>query len=270
MAVLILAKHDNDALNDATAKTVTAAKAMGGDITVLVAGQDCAAVAEAAATLDGVAKVIHVEGEAYGHRLAEPLTELVPRHGRRLRAHRLPGDHLGQERRAAARGAARRDGDLRHHRRRRPRHLRAADLRRQRHPDRAVVRPEEGRHRARRQLRGRPARRRPAPIETARGRRRPRRSRPGSRTRSRPPTGRSSPRRASSSPAAAASARRRTSRSSRASPTSSAPRSAPRRAAVDSRLRPERLAGRPDRQGGRRPTSTSPSASPARSSTSPA
>jgi electron transfer flavoprotein alpha subunit len=77
MAVLILAKHDNRTLNDATAKTVTAAKAIGGDITVLVAGQDCAAVAEAAARLDGVNKVVHVEGEAYGHRLAEPLTELV-------------------------------------------------------------------------------------------------------------------------------------------------------------------------------------------------
>ncbi len=77
MAVLILAKHDNRALNEATSKTVTAAKAIGGDITVLVAGQDCAAVAEAAAKLDGVRRVIHVEGEGYGHRLAEPLTELV-------------------------------------------------------------------------------------------------------------------------------------------------------------------------------------------------
>ena len=77
MAVLILAKHDNAHLNDATAKTVTAAKAMGGDITVLVAGANAGAVAEAAAKLDGVAKVIHVEGAAYGHRLAEPLTDLV-------------------------------------------------------------------------------------------------------------------------------------------------------------------------------------------------
>ncbi len=77
MAVLLLAKHDNKALNDATGKAVTAARQMGGDIHVLVAGQDCAAVAEAAATLDGVAKVIHVEGEAYGHRMAEPLTALV-------------------------------------------------------------------------------------------------------------------------------------------------------------------------------------------------
>jgi electron transfer flavoprotein alpha subunit len=77
MAILILAKHDNAALNDATAKTVTAAKAMGGDIHLLVAGMDCAAVAAAGAELDGVAKVIHVEGDAYAHRLAEPLTDLV-------------------------------------------------------------------------------------------------------------------------------------------------------------------------------------------------
>jgi electron transfer flavoprotein alpha subunit len=77
MSVLILAKHDNAALNDATAKTVTAAKAMGGDIHMLVAGKDCGDVAAAAAMLDGVAKVIHVEGDAYGHRLAEPLADLV-------------------------------------------------------------------------------------------------------------------------------------------------------------------------------------------------
>jgi electron transfer flavoprotein alpha subunit len=77
MAVLILAKHDNTSLNDATSKTVAAAKQMGGDIHVLVAGHDCAGVAAAAATLDGVKKVIHVEGADYGHRLAEPLTALV-------------------------------------------------------------------------------------------------------------------------------------------------------------------------------------------------
>jgi electron transfer flavoprotein alpha subunit len=77
MAVLILAKHDNATLIDATAKTVTAAKAMGGDITVLVAGENAGGVAEAAARLDGVAKVIHVEGAGFGHRLAEPLADLV-------------------------------------------------------------------------------------------------------------------------------------------------------------------------------------------------
>jgi electron transfer flavoprotein alpha subunit len=77
MAVLILAKHDNAHLNDATAKTVTAARAMGGDITVLVAGENAGAVAEAAARLEGIRRVIHVEGASYGHRLAEPLTDLV-------------------------------------------------------------------------------------------------------------------------------------------------------------------------------------------------
>ena len=53
MAVLIVAKHDNKALIDATSKAVTAAKAMGGDITVLVAGKDCGAVAAEAAALEG-------------------------------------------------------------------------------------------------------------------------------------------------------------------------------------------------------------------------
>jgi electron transfer flavoprotein alpha subunit len=77
MAVLVYAKHDNAHLNDATAKTLTAAKALGGDIHLLVAGEGCAAVAEAGAKLDGVAKVIHVEGPTYAHRLAEPLTDLI-------------------------------------------------------------------------------------------------------------------------------------------------------------------------------------------------
>jgi electron transfer flavoprotein alpha subunit len=77
MAVLVLAKHDNAALNDATAKTVTAAKALGGEIHMLVAGEGCGAAAAAAAALEGVAKVIQVEGPAYAHRLAEPLTALI-------------------------------------------------------------------------------------------------------------------------------------------------------------------------------------------------
>ena len=77
MAVLILAKHDNTGLNEATSKTVTAAREMGGEIHVLVAGHDCAGAAAEAARLDGVSKVIHVEGETYGQRLAEPLAALV-------------------------------------------------------------------------------------------------------------------------------------------------------------------------------------------------
>jgi electron transfer flavoprotein alpha subunit len=77
MAVLLIVKHDNAELDDSVAKAVTAAKAMGGDIHALVAGHNCAAAAEAASKLDGVKKVIHVEGEQYAHRLAEPLTDLV-------------------------------------------------------------------------------------------------------------------------------------------------------------------------------------------------
>jgi electron transfer flavoprotein alpha subunit len=77
MAVLVYAKHDNATLNDATAKTVTAAKGLGGEIHLLVAGENAAAVAAEAAALEGVAKVLHAEGAGYGHRLAEPLTELM-------------------------------------------------------------------------------------------------------------------------------------------------------------------------------------------------
>ncbi len=58
MATLLLAEHDNKSLKDATHKALTAAKAIGGDVHVLVAGKDCKAVADAAAKLDGVAKVL--------------------------------------------------------------------------------------------------------------------------------------------------------------------------------------------------------------------
>jgi electron transfer flavoprotein alpha subunit len=77
MAVLVYAKHDNAGLNDVVPKTVTAARALGGEIHLLVAGENCGPVAEAAAALEGVAKVIHVEGAQYAHRLAEPLAALV-------------------------------------------------------------------------------------------------------------------------------------------------------------------------------------------------
>ncbi len=77
MTILVIAEHDNKHLNDATAKTLTAAKALGSDIHVLVAGQDCKAVADAAAKLEGVAKVLHADAAAYAHALAEPLSALV-------------------------------------------------------------------------------------------------------------------------------------------------------------------------------------------------
>ena len=77
MTTLLIAEHDNKALKDATSKALTAAKALGGGVQVLVAGKDCRAVAEAAAKLDGVAKVLVADGGAYEHMLAEPLAALV-------------------------------------------------------------------------------------------------------------------------------------------------------------------------------------------------
>ena len=77
MATLLLAEHDNKTLKDATHKALTAAKAIGSDVHILVAGKGCGAVAAAAAKLDGVKKVLVAESDAYEHLLAEPLAALV-------------------------------------------------------------------------------------------------------------------------------------------------------------------------------------------------
>ncbi|MCL8381235.1 electron transfer flavoprotein subunit alpha/FixB family protein [Xanthobacter aminoxidans] len=77
MAVLLIAEHDNSALNGVTAKALTAAAAMGSPVHVLVAGQNAKAVAEAAAKLSGVEKVLLADDTLYAHRLAEPLAALL-------------------------------------------------------------------------------------------------------------------------------------------------------------------------------------------------
>jgi len=77
MATLLLAEHDNKSLKDATNKALTAAKALGGDVHVLVAGKDARGVADAAAKLDGVSKVLLADGASYEHMLAEPLAALI-------------------------------------------------------------------------------------------------------------------------------------------------------------------------------------------------
>jgi electron transfer flavoprotein alpha subunit len=77
MTALLLAEHDNKVLKDATAKALSAAKALGGDVHVLVAGKDCGAVAGAAAKLAGVAKVLLADAAPYQHMLAEPTAALV-------------------------------------------------------------------------------------------------------------------------------------------------------------------------------------------------
>jgi electron transfer flavoprotein alpha subunit len=77
MAILLLADHDNQTLSDQTAKALSAAADIGGDVHILVAGNECAAVAEQAAKLDGVAKVLLAESAEYENLLAEPTAELI-------------------------------------------------------------------------------------------------------------------------------------------------------------------------------------------------
>ena len=77
MAVLLLGEVNDGELNlDATAKAVTAAKAMG-DVTILCAGGSAAAAGEAASKIDGVAKVLVAEDPSLGHRMAEPTAALM-------------------------------------------------------------------------------------------------------------------------------------------------------------------------------------------------
>jgi electron transfer flavoprotein alpha subunit len=77
MPTLLIAEHDNKVLKDATHKALTAAKALGSEVHVLVAGSGCRPVAEAAAKLDGVAKVLVADAPAYEHMLAEPVAALI-------------------------------------------------------------------------------------------------------------------------------------------------------------------------------------------------
>ncbi len=77
MSVLVYAEHDNKSLKAETLKTVAAAQAMGGDITLLVAGYQCQSVAEEAAKVNGVSKVLIADNAAYEHQLAENVSLLV-------------------------------------------------------------------------------------------------------------------------------------------------------------------------------------------------
>ena len=77
MSILVIAEHDNAELKGATLNTIAAAKAVGGDIDVLVAGSGCGAVGEAAAKVEGVSKVLVADNAAYEHQLAENVAKLV-------------------------------------------------------------------------------------------------------------------------------------------------------------------------------------------------
>jgi len=84
MSVLVIAEHDNASLKPSTLHTVTAAKALGGTVHVLVAGHACGSVAESAARIPGLASVLCCDAPHYTHFLAESLALLVkslaPRH----------------------------------------------------------------------------------------------------------------------------------------------------------------------------------------------
>ncbi|TAW23488.1 electron transfer flavoprotein subunit alpha/FixB family protein [Rhizobium ruizarguesonis] len=77
MAILLLADHDNASLSDQTAKALTAATKIGGDIHILVAGKAAKPAADAAAKLAGVSKVLLAESDELANNLAEPLGDLI-------------------------------------------------------------------------------------------------------------------------------------------------------------------------------------------------
>ena len=77
MPILVIAEHDHAALKAATLNTVSAARKLGGDIHVLVAGSNCAGAAAQAATLQGVAKVKVADAAAYASQTAENVAALI-------------------------------------------------------------------------------------------------------------------------------------------------------------------------------------------------
>ena len=77
MSILVVAEHENSEIKAATLNTIAAGVAIGGEIHVLVAGEGCGGAAEAAAKIDGVAKVLVADSAEYAHGIAENITPLV-------------------------------------------------------------------------------------------------------------------------------------------------------------------------------------------------
>ncbi len=77
MATLVVAEHNNASLNDATSKTVSATKALGGDVDILVAGQGASAAADAAGKIEGVRAVINVEHELLAKQMPEAMEATI-------------------------------------------------------------------------------------------------------------------------------------------------------------------------------------------------
>ena len=98
MAVLVLADHDNAALNPATLNAITAAAEIDSEVHVLVAGENCGTVAEAVSRISGVAKAIHIDDAAYAHHLPENmaplLVDLAAHYSHVVAAHNAQGKNI--------------------------------------------------------------------------------------------------------------------------------------------------------------------------------
>lgn len=79
MSILVFAEHDNTSLSSATFNAISAATELSGDIHILVAGNDCASVADEAAGIPGVAKVLNADAPEYAHTIAENVAPLIVR-----------------------------------------------------------------------------------------------------------------------------------------------------------------------------------------------
>ena len=77
MKTLLVGEHDNRTLKETTAKALSCAVSLGGEVDVVIAGRGCRAVAEQAAQLSGVARVLLADADAYEHTLAEPFAALI-------------------------------------------------------------------------------------------------------------------------------------------------------------------------------------------------
>ncbi len=107
MAVLVVAEHDNASVKDATKKLVTAAKAMSGEVDVLVAGANASGAVHAAAKIAGVRKVLHADGATLAKQMAEPMEALITPLMANYEAVLLPATTTGKN--AAPRIAAKLD-----------------------------------------------------------------------------------------------------------------------------------------------------------------
>ena len=77
MTTLLIAEHNNNILADANKKAMDAATKIGEDIHILVAGKDCASIADDASKIEGVSKVLLCDDEMYQNHLAEPYADLI-------------------------------------------------------------------------------------------------------------------------------------------------------------------------------------------------